>query len=148
MTSREREPTRDELLAMAYADGELAEEARRGFEARLATEPQLLREVAELKKLEVMARRTAPPEPMDFEWRRLEKEAVHAGGTRLAFTLMAVGAVGGSSWITFELMRSEMGAVSKTFLALTLVGLVVRFLLTLRARLRTLPYDPYTEVER
>ena len=34
-------PTTDELLAMAYADGELSQEAVRAFEARLSREARL-----------------------------------------------------------------------------------------------------------
>ena len=50
MTSRERTPTPDELLAMAYVDGELDDEAARAFEDRLPDEPALVREVAELRE--------------------------------------------------------------------------------------------------
>ena len=46
-----REPTRGQLLAMAYVDGELAESAHQEFEDRLRREPALMREVAELKRL-------------------------------------------------------------------------------------------------
>ncbi len=46
-----REPTRGQLLAMAYVDGELAESAHQKFEDRLRREPALMREVAELKML-------------------------------------------------------------------------------------------------
>ena len=49
-------PTRDELLVMAYVDDELAAEARSDFQARLANEPELVRQVAVYQKLEGLAR--------------------------------------------------------------------------------------------
>ena len=70
------EPTRDELLAMAFFDGELAPEARAEFEARLADDADLRRQVAELKELDVLARNAAPREPMDHEWAALERDVL------------------------------------------------------------------------
>ena len=148
MTGAEREPSRDELLAMAYVDGELAGEERAAFEARLAGERPLLDEVARLSKLSVIAKQSAPPEPMDHEWARLERELLHRGGHRLGFLFLLIGGLGGFGWGFYALLRSELAPLPKTFVTLALLGLVVLFLLTLRARLRTRPYDPYTEVHR
>ena len=148
MSRIEREPSRDELLAMAYVDGELSGAERAAFEARLADERPLLGEVAKLKKLAVLARQSAPPEPMDHEWKRLEAEALHAGGSLLAFVLATVGGLGLLGWLFFELLRSDLELLPKTCLTALLVGLGTLFLITLRARLRTRPYDPYTEIER
>ena len=44
--------------------------------------------------------------------------------------------------------RSEMAAGLKFFLGVGLSGFALLFLTTLRGRLRTLPYDPYTQVKR
>lgn len=149
MTEKQREPTRDELLAMAYVDGELAEDARAEFEQRLAGEPALLREVAELKRLEVIARQTSPPEPIDHEWRRLERELLHTGGRFLGFLLGGLGALGLLGWALVEVFRAEdVGTGAKALIGMLFLGATVLFLVILRARLRTLPYDPYTEVKR
>lgn len=149
MTDTKREPTRDELLAMAYVDGELERAAREDFEHRMATEPALVREVAELRKLEVIARQTAPPEPMDYEWRRLGRGGVHRGGHFLGFLFLALGSLGLSGWAAVEILRAEdLAPFPKICLALGVLGAVILFLVILRGRLRTLPYDPYTEVER
>ena len=43
---------------------------------------------------------------------------------------------------------SDMPAIPKILLAGLCGGALVLFLVTLRGRLRTLPYDPYTEIER
>jgi len=143
-----REPSRDELLAMAYADGELAAAENEKFEKRLATEPALAREVAELQKLGLLARQCAPPEPKDFEWQRLENELFHSTGWTLGWILTAVGASGLGICCAVLVLVSDMNPMLKFFLTCTTLGLVSLFLLVLRARLRTLPLDPYTEVKR
>jgi hypothetical protein len=114
----------------------------------MASEPELRREVVELRALALLARRMAPPEPMDHEWRELEEEILHTGGNRAGLVLTGVGVVGGTGWLLFELFRSELAPWPKLFAALILCGVLLLFLVTLRARLRTLPYDPYTKVER
>jgi hypothetical protein len=149
MTHKQREPSRDELLAMAYVDGELADDAALDFERRLPDEPALVREVAELKRLEVIARQTAPPEPIDHEWKRIEREVLHFGGHFLGFLLAALGTLGLSGWILFGLFRDDgLSLVPKLLIGMIVGGFALLFLVILRARLRTLPYDPYTEVKR
>ncbi len=143
-----REPTRDELLAMAYVDGELSGEDRASFEARLGSEPALLREVAELSRLGVMARQITPAEPKDFEWQRLEAETLHGGGKSLGLLASALGVVGLIGWGLYRLLTGDLELLPKVFVALFLLGLLFVFLLIFRARLRTLPHDPYTEVQR
>jgi len=146
--SETREPTREELLAMAYVDGELDLGARREFEAQLAGRPDLAREVAALQRLNVLARQLAGPEPMDHEWRRLDRGALHSGGSRLALALMGVGAVLLVAWSGWTLYRSDMELVPKLAMGCLLGGALLLFLIVLRGRLRTLPYDPYTDIER
>jgi len=46
-TAADDEPTRSQLLAMAYVDGELDATERWEFEDRLRREPELMREVFE-----------------------------------------------------------------------------------------------------
>jgi len=148
MTPPDREPTRDELLAMAYVDGELDLGARHELERRMATEPALRREVAELQRLAVMARLTTPPEPMDHEWNELEREWLHAGGGRLGMSLMLLALVGATLFGGFELLVSEAPLAARLIGGGGLLGALIFFLVVLRARLRTLPFDPYTRVER
>jgi len=148
MRANERTPTRDELFAMAYVDDELDEEARAAFEARLETEPALAREVVELQRLAVLARTAAPVEPMDHEWSRLERGLVHGGGSRLGWATLLVGGLGLLGWAVLELVRSDMAPVTKGLLLLVFGGLALLLGLAVRARLRTLPYDPYTGIQR
>ena len=148
MSRIEREPTGDELLAMAYADGELAADARRDFEARLAREPGLRREVAELRALEVLARQLAPPEPGELEWAQLESAWTQRAGSRLGLGLAAAGALmlagGAAAWaLSYPLpLLLRAGAVA------LLLGLGLLLALAVRARRRLLPLDPYTKVKR
>jgi anti-sigma factor RsiW len=148
MSRTEREPTGDELLAMAYADGELAGDARRDFEARLAREPGLRREVAELRALDLLARQLAPPEPAELEWSRLESGFAQRTGNRIGLGLLGVGALlvvaGFLCWTCGRPLPMLLQAGG-----LCLVhGLVLLFALALRARLKLSPHDPYTKVKR
>jgi len=141
-------PTRDQLLAMAYADGELADDARAAFEARLGQEPALAREVAALKRLEVLARRAAPPEPIDFAWRALEGDLAYAQGKRLGTFLLGLAVVLGFAGGLAALLVAPLPLWVEACALLVLVGLALLFLSALRGRLKTLPYDPYTDVQR
>ena len=94
----EREPSADELLAMAYADGELLGTERAHFEQRLAAEPALAREVAQLKRLEVLARHAAPPEPMDHEWERLARSGGQRGLWSAGWLFFGAGVLGLAAW--------------------------------------------------
>lgn len=148
MSAAVQEPSREQLLAMAYVDGELDEAARAAFEKELATREDLRREVTQLKRLELLARRAAPPEPMDHEWKKLAAEPLHQGSTVLGFLALAIGAIGLAGWGVYSILASELELLPKVLFALLCGGGLVLFLVTLRGRLRTLPFDPYTEIER
>ncbi|HUR27554.1 MAG TPA: hypothetical protein VM509_05160 [Planctomycetota bacterium] len=148
MSSSVREPSRDELLAMAYVDGELDEAGRKEFELQLAAREDLRREVVALQKLGVLARSVAAPEPMDHEWKRLAKDPLQRTSTILGFLALAVGATGLTLWGAWSVWTSALDLTPKLLLAALGAGALCLFLVTLRGRLRTLPYDPYTEIER
>ncbi|MCC6408212.1 MAG: hypothetical protein IT453_13700 [Planctomycetes bacterium] len=148
MSPEEREPSADELLAMAYADGELGAAARRDFEARLANEPALVREVAEHLRLDVLARSAAGPEPADFEWKRLSQDTLQRGGLGLGWTLLLVGALALLAWTGWTVAVSDLDLAAKLALAAVGLGVVLVGGFTLRARLATLHLDPYRDIER
>ena len=141
-------PSLDELLAMAYVDDELTAEARAQVDQRMEDEPALALAVARYRRLEVLARQVAPPEPMDHEWRRLRRDPVHRAGHGIGWVLLALGAVALAGWCLFELVRADLELVPKLACLGVVAGVLLLFLATLRARLRTLPFDPYVEVER
>ncbi|MBK7645503.1 MAG: hypothetical protein IPJ19_21130 [Planctomycetes bacterium] len=145
----DREPSADELLAMAYADGELTPQERARFEARMAGEPRLAREVSELRRLAVLARAVAPPEPMDHEWARLARSATQRGlplGT--GWILLLAGLSGLAGWGLVCLECSAASWVPKLFVPLVLAGAALLMAGALRARARTLPFDPYRDIKR
>jgi anti-sigma factor RsiW len=143
-----QEPSRDQLLAMAYVDGELDAAARAAFEQQLSAREDLRLEVVQLQRLEVLARRMAGPEPMDHEWKRLARDPLQRTSTVVGFAALAIGATGLAGWGAFEVWTSDMEPAPKYLLAALCAGALILFLVTLRGRLRTLPYDPYTEIER
>jgi len=148
MTTQKGHPSRDELLVMAYVDDELTREAREEVERRLSAEPELRRRVVEYRKLELLARQCAPPEPADYEWMELEEERLRRGGVGLGFGLLLVGGIGLLGWATWAIVRSELDLVGKLCCGALLGGFTLLLALKLRDRLRLLPYDPYTEVKR
>jgi len=148
MSAGEREPTREEILAMAYADGELAEGERREFEALLATRGDLALEVVRFRRLEVLARRAAGPEPMDLEWSRLEAEPLHRAGRRVGWFLLGGGLAVLLGWCIWTLIAGDIGLVPKLGLAALLAGAALLLALAVRARLCTRAYDPYAEIRR
>lgn len=148
MTPEDRPPSRDELLAMAYADGELAVHARREFEARLANDAGLRREVARQLEIAVLAREAAPPEPMDHEWNKIRAAPAYKFGIGLAWFLILFSSAGLLGWGEVELLQSNLDLPVKVLATLFLCGLILLFVLTWRARQATQHLDPYREVHR
>lgn len=146
--THEEEPTQDELLAMAYVDGELAPDERAAFEARLSREPHLAKEVVELRELDVLSRHAAPPEPADHEWQRLARSPLSRTLGPVSWILVAIGTLGLSAWLVAELVRADFALLPKVLLLALIAGALLRVLLAVRQRVRTLPYDPYTKVKR
>lgn len=148
MNASQREPSREDLEAMAYADGELEGEARAAFESRLAERPDLVREVARHQRLSVLARHAAPPEPMDHEWRRLARDPFQRALLVVGWVLGVGGTLLLSGWGLHGLFSSDMPLFPKLTIAAVGVGLLALGLAVLRGRLLTRPYDPYTEIQR
>ncbi len=148
MSTSERPPTADELLAMAYADGELSPEASRAFEERTRREPALAREVVALRRLQILAREAAGPEPMDGEWERIARSPVHRASLGLGVALAMTGILGLAAWAIYVLWSSDVPLVPKLCITAFVAGFAVLFWRTYHARARTLPYDAYTKVKR
>lgn len=142
------EPTRDQLLAMAYADDQLAEPARLDFERRLAQEPALRHAVSQLKELELLARAAAPKEPMDHEWDALARDPLQRGALGLGWLLLGLGLLGGCAFGLWKLFDSDMPRGPKLGCFALILGVALLFGATLRARLRTWPLDPYRKIKR
>ena len=142
-------PSEDELLSMAYADGELSAEERLTFEQRLGAEPALARHVAEYLALDVISRKVAPPEPQDHEWARLQLEPLFAGTLSTGWKLVIAGSLATLALTVFGVATNEGLSIFTRLAILTaLLGFVLLFLTVLMRRLRTFELDPYRHVER
>lgn len=146
--SAERTPSESELRAMAYVDGELSPSERAAFEVRLDREPALVREVAAQQRLAVLARAAAPREPIDREWRAIERSMITRAGIPLSWSLLALGAAGLAVWCAWEVAIAPIGPAPKLLTAAFVSGFLLLFLLAVRARIRTKPFDPYDDVHR
>ncbi|MBL4770395.1 MAG: hypothetical protein JKY61_04500 [Planctomycetes bacterium] len=139
---------RDQMLAMAYVDGELQVDERRRFESRLALEPALEKEVEELRELALLARRSIPPEPEDREWQRLGRDPLHRKGLRLGLWFCIVAVAGFAAALGVTVLGSQEHWILQLFLLMGATGVCLISLLTLRERLAVLPHDPYRKVQR
>jgi anti-sigma factor RsiW len=146
--AEDREPTRLELEAMAYVDGELSPDARRAVEARLTSDPALRGEVVRLQRLSLLARHAAGPEPADAEWAALARDPLQRAGTWLGFAALGAGLVALAASGLYALWTSEVALALRLAVSLLALGVLALFGAALRARMRTRPYDPYTEVRR
>lgn len=142
-------PSADELLAMAFADGELSAEERLAFEQRMVHEEHLARMVAEHMALDVLARRVAPREPQDHEWERLRLHPLFSGSVSLGWILLVMGSVATLALTVFGVATNEgLSAPMRVGILGALLGFLLLFLTVAARRLRTLPLDPYRHVER
>ncbi|MCH2106643.1 MAG: hypothetical protein MK291_08390 [Planctomycetes bacterium] len=142
------EPSEDELLAMAYADGELNEEARREAAHRMASDEAFALRVAHYQRLDVTAR-SALQEPQDIAHAKLAAEPTQRAALGLGWAALSVGLVGFYAWIFYVMVRDpEMPTTLKVLMLTGIGGFLLLFLAVLRKRLRELPFDPYTKVQR
>ncbi|MBL8862257.1 MAG: hypothetical protein JNK02_09620 [Planctomycetes bacterium] len=141
-------PTADELLAMAYADGELAPTARAEFEARLAREAPLRVLVAEQQRIAVIAREAAPAEPLELAELRVARAASQVGLWLAGLGLLVLALLWVLAWLV---LAGVEGAPRPPLVVAAIAGplgfglLVARALLARRA---TLHLDPYRDLRR
>ena len=134
---------------MAYADGELSGEALAAFERRLAQEPALARELVELQALNVVARSEAPLEPADHEWRRLELDPVQRPGLGLGWLLVIIAALLlGAQLVISIASDTNLAPVTRILAVSGVLGIGLLAGMTLRERLRVIPFDPYSKIQR
>lgn len=142
------EPTEDQLLAMRYADGEMAGDERAAFERRLAGEEALRREVSALRRLEVLARQVAPPEPADLVLRELERGPGHRVLGWVGWLLVCGASLGLLAHVVLALLDPERPDPGPGLPLALGAGLALLLMRVLRERLRRLPHDPYRSVRR
>jgi len=148
MNSQDGAPTQEQLLVMAYADGELHGEGRREFEALLETRADLRAELSQLRRLAVLARQAAGPEPMDFEWRALGREPSQRTLVGAGWTLLFAGALGLLGFVLWSLWTSDASLVLRLCVTALIGGFTLLLVGAMRARRRTAAHDPYSSVQR
>ena len=143
------EPSQDELLAMAYADGELNEEARRDAAQRIADDEAFALRVAHYQRLDVATRTATPPEPQDTAHAKLSAEPTQKAALGLGWFALVVGFFGFYAWAFYEMIRDpELETLPKVLILGGIGGFLLLFLAVLRNRLREIPHDPYTKIQR
>ena len=143
------EPSEDELLAMAYADGELNEGARREAAQRIASDEAFALRVAHYQRLDVATRTATPPEPADTAHAKLSAEPTQRAALGLGWFALVIGLLGFYAWIFYEMIRDpELETLPKVLILGGIAGFLLLFFAVLRNRLRELPFDPYTKIKR
>ena len=146
--TQSREPTELELAAMAYFDGQLADDELRAFEERLRSDADLARAVAEYRSLDFALKTAAPSEPIDQEWERQRNDPVQRF---LLHGSIAFGALGLALLLVAFLAEVTNGASDAwAGLGFGLLLLAAALLIGrgIRGRLHELPFDPYVHVKR
>ena len=142
-------PGADELMAMAYADGELGAEEAAAFSARLKGDPALLHLVAEHRALDALARQVGHPEPAEIDWAVLKADPTHRGTTVAGWVLLAASALIGAAIASGSfLLDDTVPFPARALAGAGVLGLALLFSAVLRRRLRAIPLDPYRHVQR
>lgn len=145
----EGEPSEEELLAMAYADGEMSPEEAVRFETRMEVEPQLVHRVAEHHALDVIARRVAPPEPADYDWTVLQLDPVFRGTVGAGWILLIVATAASFALAVWGVATNEgISYVNRGLILSSLLGFTLLFLSVVWRRMRAIPLDPYRHIQR
>lgn len=148
MNAHDSAPTEEQLLVMAYADGELRGEKRREFEALLASRADLRDELSQLRRLAVLARQAAGPEPMDLEWRVIDRDPAQRVTLGVGWFALFVGALGLLGFVLWSLWTSDAAWIVRISVTALIAGFTLLLVAALRARRRTTKHDPYTSVQR
>ncbi len=146
--STQRAPTTDELLAMAYADGELAPEARATFEARLVVEPRLRALVVDQQQIAVLARDAAPPEPLELERLHVERSVPQAFLGAFGRLLLGLGILYALVSLTLSTCNANLRLPLAGAAVFLLAGFGALALRAHRIRSATQHLDPYRNVQR
>lgn len=141
-------PEADQMLAMAFADGELHGADLEAFTERVAREPELARVVDEFRRLELLTRQLSPPEPRDLVWREHSSGDLHRllmlgsyGSFILAATIALAHVIG-------RALGLRVPGSPEIAAALAVVGGLLMLIASLHWRHTERIHDPYVHVRR
>lgn len=141
-------PEADQMLAMAFADGELRGEALEAFTQRIAREPALARAVDEFRRLELLTRQLSPPEPRDLVWREHASGELHRLLMFGSYVCLILAASIGALLILCAALGWRIPAGPQVASALAVLGLLQMLFASLRWRKAERGHDPYVHVQR
>lgn len=141
-------PEDDQMLAMAFADGELRGETLEAFTQRIAREPALARAVDEFRRLEMLTRQLSPPEPRDLVWREHASGELHRLLMFGSYVCLILAAATGVLLILCSSFGWRVPAGPEVASALAVLGLLQMLFASLRWRKGEHGHDPYVHVKR
>jgi anti-sigma factor RsiW len=138
-----------EILMMGYLDGELVDTDHERFHSHLQSCARCSVEIVRYRRINDLASALRPREPQDYELERFWKVLYNRMERRGAWLLLAAGVLVLTSLLVVEVVLTPLlSSWVKLGIGALAVGFVLLFLNVLRARLRTLPYDRYREIQR
>ncbi len=138
-----------EILMMGYLDGELTEPDHEVFRAHLESCAQCSRELVHYRRLTDIASSVKLREPQDHELDRFWQVLYNRMERRSSWLFLVAGVVLVTSFIVAEVARTHLLAWwLKLGIGAIALGFLLLFINVLRARLKTMPYDRYREVQR
>lgn len=141
-------PTTDELLAMAYADGELSADATRVFESRLAHDARLRALVADQQRIAVLAREAAPSEPLELASLIVERGVLFPVLGFVGRALLVVTLVWLAAWLACTCTEGTWCPPIAGAALSALVGIALLAIRAALVRRATHHLDPYQGVRR
>lgn len=152
MPSKSSNDEADAIRAMmsGYLDGELDDADRRAFEERLESDPELRRELGEMRQLVSAASDINVPDPPEDVWDSFLDDVYNRLERRVGWLFIIVGMVALTTWAVYLFVVIPWAsALTKILCAVPVVGLTVLFLSVLRERMFIAKTDRYSrEVKR
>lgn len=141
-------PEADQMLAMAFADGELRGAELEAFSERVAREPGLAHAVDEYRRLELLARQLSPPEPRDFVWREHSSGDLHRFLMLGSYASLVLAAAIALLHLVGQAFGLRVPGSPEIATALAVLGGLLMLIASLRWRYAERLHDPYVHVRR
>jgi hypothetical protein len=108
----------------------------------------LVAEVTALRRLDLIARTAAPPEPIDFAWKRIDESPSQKGLVSIGWVATVIGSIGLAAILIQLIIQAQLPLWERVSAALLIGGLTLVFLSIARRRWLSYSSDPYTSIKR